>query len=104
MTTERWRPLSLEFVVQDLRYAIRTCRRDRGFTLVAVLTLALGVGANTAIFSLGNAVLLRPLPYPDSARMVWFMTTTPEGSYASASEAKFNAWRAIPSTFEHVSA
>jgi predicted permease len=104
MATERRRLFPLEFVAQDLRYAARTCRRNLSFTVVAVFTLALAVGANTAIFSLVNAVLLRPLPYPDPSRMVWFLTTAPEGSYGSASEAKFNAWRAIPSTFEHVSA
>ncbi len=91
-------------VAQDVRYALRGCRRSPGFTLVAVLTLAVGIGANTAIFSLVNAVLLRPLSYPDSSRIVWFLTTAPEGPYAWASEAKFNAWRSIPSTFQDVSA
>jgi putative ABC transport system permease protein len=94
----------LDAFTQDLRYALRTCRRGPGFTLVAVLTLAVGIGANTAIFSLVNAVLLRPLPYPDPSRLVWFLTTAPEGPYGDASEAKFNAWRSIPSTFASVAA
>ena len=74
---QSWSFPSLESIVQDIRYGARGLRNAPGFTAIALVTLAMGIGATTAIFSVVNAVLIRPLPYKDSTRLVNIWTVTP---------------------------
>lgn len=76
----------------DVRHALRMFWKNPGFTLAAVGALALGIGANTAIFSVVNAVMLKPLTYPDAERIVHIMMTFPDGSAPGASPTKYNLW------------
>src|SRR5256885_17115564 len=86
----------------DLRFAFRMLLKNPGFTAVAVLTLALGIGANTAIFSVVNAVLLRPLPYTESGRLVWLSERGPNFPTMSISYPNFSDWRGPQTAFDHL--
>jgi len=108
--TQRYRerrglPL-LENLVRDLRFAARMLYRNPGFTAVAVLTLALGIGVNTAIFSVVNAVILRPLPFPEPSRLVMVWATNLEAGRTEdvASYPDFADWRARSRSFERLAA
>jgi putative ABC transport system permease protein len=90
--------------LQDLKHSIRMFLRSPAFTITAILALALGVGANTAIFSLINRVLLQPMPYPEPGRVVFFMNIRPQGSGTGTSPAKFNFWKAQTQSVEDAAA
>jgi predicted permease len=78
---------------RDIRHSLRMFRQTPGFTATAVAALTLGIGANTAIFSVVNSVLLKPLPFPEADRLVAILNVSPNGSNPGASVPKFNIWR-----------
>src|SRR5215208_1536387 len=94
----------MQTLFQDLRYSIRTLLKHKGFTLIAVLTLALGIGANTAMFSVLNTYLFRALPYPDSDRLVRVFRTSPHSQSWPHSPGNFFALHDQNSVFESMAA
>lgn len=94
----------MEALLQDIRYGVRLLLKDPAFTLISVLTLALGIGANTAIFSVVNGVLLRPLPYPQPSQLVALSEKTASFESSSISYPNFEDWRRRNSTFAAMAA
>src|SRR5262247_2081352 len=99
---QRWE----DEMIQDLRFGVRMLLKHPGFTLIAVITLALGIGANTAIFSVVNAVVLRPLPYPEPERLIRLWDSNPGRGWPEfpASALNFEDWRKQQTVFEQLAA
>src|SRR5215207_7381359 len=96
----------MKTLLQDLRYGVRVLLKSRGFALVAVVTLALGIGASTAAFSVVHAVLLRPLPFPEQERLcvAWKRDATTDNPFVELSVADFRDWQAQSQSFEGMAA
>src|SRR5262245_61609206 len=93
-------PMLLESIWQDVRYAARSYAKAPTFTFIMLTTLALGIGASTAIFSMVDAILLRPLPFAAADRLIWLNQVNPRGNLMSVSWPDFLDWRARVHTFE----
>ena len=91
-------------ILQDVRFGLRMLVRSRGLTFIAILALALGIGANTAIFSVVNAVLIRPLPYPAPGELVWFSESQPHLTGAPFSGADFLDFQSQNTSFAQITA
>src|SRR6516162_238677 len=89
---------------KDVKHALHLFTKSPGFTIAAVAALALGIGANTAIFTVVNAVLLKPLGYPDADRIVAIELTSPNGNAVVASIPKFHIYQQQTSIFKDVAA
>src|SRR5262249_30031257 len=88
--------------MNDLKFSCRQLLKNPGFAAIAILTLALGIGANTAIFSVINAVLLRPLPYPDSERLMILLQSDANQPGISVSFPDYMDWKKDNTVFEHL--
>ncbi len=94
----------IETFLQDLRFGFRMMRKSPGFTAAAILALALGIGANTAIFSVVNVVLLHSLPYRDAGRLMWVTTFLPRQGQTLVIHPDYFGWRQQNHVFEDMAA
>src|SRR5919107_4634138 len=94
----------MESIIKDIRYGVRGLLKHPGFTAIVVVTLALGIGASTAIFSVVDSVLLRRLPYRNAERIVAIQELDPNGKRGQSTSANFYDWRAQNTVFEHLAA
>lgn len=94
----------MERIYQNLRYGLRMLWKNPAFTIIAVLTLTLGIGATTAIFSVADAVLLRPLPFPQANRIAQVLRHYDEGDQAAISVPQYLEWRKRSHVFKHLAA
>ena len=100
LARQEWTP---DMLLQDIRYAVRRLSGNPGFVLIAVLTIAIGVGANTAIFSVINSTLINPLPYPDADRIVYLWSRIPVSDYmVTPGGDEIRAWREQTTSFEEM--
>jgi putative ABC transport system permease protein len=97
-----WAGVWVEQLLQDARYAFRTHRGNPTFALAVILTLAVAIGMNTAVFSVFNAVVLRPLGYPDAERLVWLSTTGHDADPGLVTAPDFTDWRDQAGSFDHM--
>src|SRR5205085_11715180 len=96
--------MDIDLMIRDIRFALRTLAKNPGFSAVAIVRLALGIGANTAIFSIVNAVLLRPLPYPDADQIMVLNESSGPGQDYSVALPDYFDWRNDNTVFEHLAA
>src|SRR5690348_567154 len=104
---DEWRYRSvpwLDALCRDLKFVARSLRKTPGFTIVAIIVIAVGIGVNTAVFSVINTVLLKPLTYPNPQELVMLMNSSPRGSFPGANVPKFNIWRQQTGVFAKVAA
>jgi putative ABC transport system permease protein len=94
----------MQTLLQDLRFAVRTFAKQPGFALVAILTLALGIGANSAIFSVINGVLLKPLPFKEPEKVIKIWESMSNGFQGTASVPNLKDWREQNSVFTKIAA
>src|ERR1700752_4136105 len=94
----------MESLFKDIRFGLRTLRKNPSFAAVALVTLALGIGANVAIFSVVNAVLLRPLPYPNADRLVAISANSLEAPEIAVAYPDYLDWRTQQTEFEEMAA